>query len=203
MKRLLVAVVLVVLAGGIDSPARGQALYGSIVGLLSDPSGAPLAGVELTATQSGTGLELRVVSDAAGRYTFRNLPPGPYGLAARREGFREHRTSGIPVTAGSPVRVDVTLAVGALAERVEVTSETTLLQTEKAGLATGLAGKDLVSLPLNPYRNYQKLFDLVPGGDASPCTRTRRSTHPAARCARGSTARSPTATRPGSTAPCP
>ena len=163
MKRLLVAVVLVVLAGGIDSPARGQALYGSIVGLLSDPSGAPLAGVELTATQSGTGLELRVVSDAAGRYAFRNLPPGPYGLAARREGFREHRTSGIPVTAGSPVRVDVTLAVGALAERVEVTSETTLLQTEKAGLATGLAGKDLVSLPLNPYRNYQKLFDLVPG----------------------------------------
>jgi protocatechuate 3,4-dioxygenase beta subunit len=68
--------------------------------------------VALTATHAGTGLAVQLVSDAAGRYAFRNLPPGPYSLAASREGFREHRTSGIPVTAGNPVHLDVTLAVG-------------------------------------------------------------------------------------------
>ncbi len=133
------------------------------MGVLSDPSGAPLPGVTLTATHAGTGLTLEFVSDAAGRYAVRNLPPGPYSLTAKREGFREHRTSGIPVTPGNPVRLDVTLAVGGLEERVEVTGETTPLQTEKADLHTGVSGKDVVSLPLNPYRNYQRLFDLVPG----------------------------------------
>ena len=112
MRRLLVAVFVALVGGGVAEPARGQALYGSIVGVVSDGSGATLSGVALTATHAGTGLAVQLVSDAAGRYAFRNLPPGPYSLAASREGFREHRTSGIPVTAGNPVHLDVTLAVG-------------------------------------------------------------------------------------------
>jgi hypothetical protein len=162
MKRLLVAAV-VVASLGHGAPARGQALYGSVVGVVSDSSGAALPGVSLTVTHSGTGLEQQLASDGAGRYAFRNLPPGPYSLTARHAGFREHKTSGLPVTAGNPVRLDVRLAVGGVEERVEVTGETTPLQTEKADLHTEVSGKDVVSLPLNPYRNYQRLFDLVPG----------------------------------------
>ena len=63
--------------------------------------------------------------------------------------------------------MDLKLEVGALAETVNVVSETTLLQTEKADLSTELTSKEIVNLPLNQFRNYQKLIDLVPGATPS------------------------------------
>jgi len=101
MKRFPIAVLLLVASLAPGPPARGQALYGSVVGVVKDPSGAVLPGVSLTITHSATALEQQRVSDAAGRYAFQNLPPGPYTLVARRQGLREHRTSGIPVAAAT------------------------------------------------------------------------------------------------------
>ena len=98
-----------------------------------------------------------------GTYTFRNLPPGIYDLSASLEGFRALNQTGLRVSAGNPVRVDLKLEVGALAETVNVVSETTLLQTEKADLSTELTSKEIVNLPLNQFRNYQTLLNLVPG----------------------------------------
>ena len=67
------------------------------------------------------------------------------------------------MSAGNPVRVNVSLAVGALTETVEVAAGTTVLQTDNADLSTELTSKDIVNLPLNQYRNYQMLLNLVPG----------------------------------------
>jgi hypothetical protein len=147
------------------APARSgaQALYGSIVGNIVDAQGAAVPGVSLTATNTGTGLKLDTVSGKDGAYTFRNLLPGTYELTAALSGFREHQQRGIPVSAGNPVRFNITLAVGAMTERVEVVSQTTLLQTDKADLHTELTSKDVTNLPLNQYRNYQQLINLVPG----------------------------------------
>ena len=108
-----------------------------------------------------------MTTDGTGSYTFRNLPPGTYDLTATLTGFREHRQTGLRVTAGNPVRVNIKLEVGAMTEAVNVVSETTLLQTEKADLSTELTSKEIVNLPLNQYRNYQKLIDLVPGATPS------------------------------------
>src|SRR5215204_1099139 len=68
-----------------------QALYGSIVGNVTDAQGATTPGVTLTATNTGTGLEVETVTDADGAYTFRNLLPGRYDVKAALTGFREHR----------------------------------------------------------------------------------------------------------------
>ena len=144
-------------------PAAGQALYGSITGTVSDPQGAAIPGATVTATNTGTALQLTAVTDTDGNYTFRNLPPGIYDLGAALTGFRELKQTGLRVSAGNPVRVELKLEVGALAETVNVVSESTLLQTEKADLSTELTSKDIVNLPLNQFRNYQALLNLVPG----------------------------------------
>jgi hypothetical protein len=88
-------------------------------------------------------------------------------LSATLAGFRQHEQKSVPVEAGNPVRINIVLAVGAMAERVEVVSETTLLQTDKADLNTVLTAKEITTLPLNQYRNYQALMNLVPGATPS------------------------------------
>ncbi len=143
--------------------APAQTLYGSIVGTVVDSSGAAVPGATVTATNTGTNLKIDTVSGSEGGYTFRNLPPGTYDLSVNMQGFRELRQTGVPVSAGNPVRIELKLEVGALTEAVNVVSETTLLQTEKADIHTELQSKELVNLPLNQFRNYQALINLVPG----------------------------------------
>ncbi len=148
-------------------PASAQALYGSIVGNVVDSQGAGVPGATVTATNTGTALTVTAVSGTDGAYAFRNLLPGSYDLAVSLTGFRELKQLGLRVSPGNPVRLDLKLEVGALAESVNVVSESTLLQTEKADLSSELSSKQIVNLPLNQYRNYQKLIDLVPGATPS------------------------------------
>jgi hypothetical protein len=157
--------VVVAVAAVLLTPAKAsaQTLYGAIVGNITDAQSAAIPGVAVTVTNTGTGLKLDAVTNADGTYTFRNLLPGVYDLAAALEGFRTLNQTGVRVSAGNPIRMDMKLEVGALAETLNVVSETTLLQTEKADLHTELTSKEIVNLPLNQFRNYQKLLDLVPG----------------------------------------
>ena len=141
----------------------GQVLYGSIVGTVTDAQGGIAPGAVLVANNRGTGLTVEARTDETGAYAFRNLPTGIYDLTATLAGFKEHKQTSITVTAGNPIRVNVTLSVGALEERVDVVSQTTTLQTEKADLSTELTGREIINLPLNSYRNYQALINLVPG----------------------------------------
>ncbi len=144
-------------------PAGAQTLYGSITGTVTDAQGAAVPGATVTATNVGTQHTVSVPTDSDGNYTVHNLLPGTYDLNAALTGFRELKQTGLRVTANTRVRVDIKLEVGTLTETVNVVSETTLLQTEKADLNTELASKEIVNLPLNQFRNYQSLLNLVPG----------------------------------------
>src|SRR6266545_6327126 len=79
------------------APARGQALYGSIVGTVTDAQGGLTPGVVVVATNTGTGLKVEVTTDDTGSYVLRNLLPGTYDLTATLSGFRQHKQKGIPV----------------------------------------------------------------------------------------------------------
>jgi hypothetical protein len=153
------------LAAVVSAPAltNAQTLYGSITGTVNDPQGAALPGVTVTAINTGTGLKLEQVTDGTGSYTFRNLLPGTYDLTAGLEGFKELKQTGVPVTAGNPIRVTLKLELGGITETVNVSAETTIIQTEKADLSTEISAKAVTNLPLNQYRNYQQLLNLVPG----------------------------------------
>jgi hypothetical protein len=119
--------------------------------------------VTITATNPGTGLKLETTSDSDGAYAFRNLLPGTYDLTASLSGFREYPQPALPVSAGNPVRVNVSMEVGALTETVNVVTNAALLQTDKADVHTELTAREITNLPLNQYRNYQSLLNLVPG----------------------------------------
>ena len=162
LRRLLVCAALSAISL-LAAPVHAQVLYGSIVGNVNDPQGSFVPGVTITATNTGTGAKAETVTDENGAYTLRNLLPGVYDVSATLTGFREHQEKAVNVTAGNPVRVNVTLAIGALSEVVQVTSEKTLLQTDKADLHTELSSQEITNLPLNVYRNYQALMNLVPG----------------------------------------
>ena len=144
-------------------PAGAQTLYGSITGTVTDTQGAAVPGATVTATNIGTQHTVSVPTDSDGNFTVHNLLPGTYDLIAALTGFRELKQTGLRVTANTRVRVEIKLEVGTLSETVNVVSETTVLQTDKADLSTELASKEIVNLPLNQFRNYQALLNLVPG----------------------------------------
>jgi hypothetical protein len=143
--------------------AYAQALYGGVTGQVVDQSGGALPGVTVTLTNTGTSAKLEEVSDTQGLYAFRNLQPGTYDVACTLTGFKELRQTGLKVSAGNPIRIDLKLEIGAMSETVNVVSDTTLLQSVKAELNTELTSKEVTTLPLNSYRNYQSLLNLVPG----------------------------------------
>src|SRR5215510_3246152 len=117
-------------AGLLSGAARAQALYGSIVGNVTDPQGAVLTGVSVTITNTGTGLKLNTVTDDTGGYIFRNLLPGTYTLTLSAKGFKDMQQEDVIVTAGNPKRLDVTLQIGAAQETVTVTASAATLRTE-------------------------------------------------------------------------
>jgi outer membrane receptor protein involved in Fe transport len=144
-------------------PADAQTLYGSLTGTISDVSGGGVPGATVTIKNEDTGLELTATTDATGTYTIRNIAGGTYTLKAMLQGFKEFVQTAIPITAGAIVRINGQLEVGALSESVTVTTEAVLLKTDKADVSTDLRPEDVTNLPLNQYRNYQYLMNLVPG----------------------------------------
>jgi outer membrane receptor protein involved in Fe transport len=147
----------------LPSPAAGQVLYGSVTGTITDASGAAVPGATVTIMNEETGLELTSFSGQAGTYAIRNVPGGTYTLKASLQGFKEFVQTGIPVIVGGIARINGKLEIGALTESVTVTSEVTLLKTDKADVSVDLRPEEVVNLPLNQYRNYQTLLNLVPG----------------------------------------
>jgi outer membrane receptor protein involved in Fe transport len=153
----------------LTAPAlEAQVLYGSIVGNVKDAQGAAIPAASVTITNKETNLKRETVSNENGEYTIPNILPGQYDVVISLTGFREAKQTGVPVTAGQISRVDVKLEIGALSETVTVASDVQLLQTDKADLHTELKSKEIINLPLNQYRNYQTLINLVPG--ATPAT---------------------------------
>ena len=163
-----VAVVGLMLLLLLPGTTAAQALYGSVTGAVADNSGGSIPGVSVTLTNEGTGLKLETTTDGEGLYTFRNVLPGTYTLGATLQGFKTFTQTGVPLTAGSIVRVNAMLEIGDLTETITVTSEAALLKTDKADVSVELKPKEITDLPLNQYRNYQALMNLVPG--ATPGT---------------------------------
>ncbi len=161
---VLATVGLTILSIGLAAtPARAQLLYGSVVGIVKDSTGARLPGATITVTNRDTALTRETTADAEGAYNLVNILPGPYDVKVSLQGFREAIRSGVPVTIGQVARVDMTMEIGTLSETVTVQSAAELLQTDKADVHTELKSDTLTQMPLNRFRNYQALINLVPG----------------------------------------
>ena len=159
------------------APAAAQALYGSLTGAIADGSGAAVPGATVTIRNEDNGLEFTAVTDETGTYTIRNVAGGTYTLKASLQGFKEFVQTGIPVIVGGIARINGRLEIGALTESVTVTTEAAVLKTDKADVSVDLRPEEVTNLPLNQYRNYQTLLNLVPGA-TPPITQNAQTDTP-------------------------
>ncbi len=144
-------------------PASAQVLYGSVVGTLTDQTGAVVPKATVTVTNTSTGLSRQATTDTAGYYSIPNLLEGTYDLAITASGFKNYTQRGVNVPINAATRIDVTIQVGALAEEVSVQATSALLQTTRSDVSVSLDTRAMENLPLSNYRNYQSLINLVPG----------------------------------------
>ena len=140
-----------------------QVLYGSIVGTLTDQTGAVVPKATVTVANSNTGLSRQVTTDEAGYYSIPNLLEGTYDLSVSADGFKPYTQKGIGVSISRVTRIDAVVQIGALSEQVTVEANVTSLQTAKADVSTSLDPAAMENLPLSGYRNFQSLINLVPG----------------------------------------
>ncbi|MEK7404396.1 MAG: TonB-dependent receptor [Acidobacteriota bacterium] len=149
--------------GWLAQPAAAQVLYGSVVGTVTDPTGAVVPNVSVSITNKATGLTRDTTADDAGRYTLVNVLAGSYDVKVTAQGFRVATRTDVTVTINTVSRVDVRLEVGAVTEQVTVAASAAVLQTDKSDVRHEITSQALVNLPLPNYRNYQSLMDLIPG----------------------------------------
>ncbi len=120
-----------------------------ISGTVKDQSGAVLPGVQVTATQTATGLARSAVTDETGSYVLPNLPVGPYKLEAALPGFRTFAQTGIVLQVGSNPAINIGLAVGQVSETIEVQADAALVETRNTGVGQVIDNVRVLELPLD------------------------------------------------------
>ncbi len=156
-------VAIIALALSSAAPASAQVLYGSIVGTISDGTGAVIPGASVSAMNVGTGLELTASSGGDGLFRLVNVPVGMYDVSVSSDGFRSYTETGVNVSANSVAQVDVAMVLGQVTEQVTVEAAAAQLQTQKADTRSEITEQAITDLPLPNFRNYQSLINLVPG----------------------------------------
>jgi hypothetical protein len=167
MKKLFgffsIAVLLGAMLFGLSAPVSGQAVNATLLGTVTDSSGAATANVKVTVTETNTGISHTSQTNESGNYVFPDLPPGTYKVIAELTGFKRESRAGIDLIVNSTERVDLILQPGDITQIVEVSAETPILQTERADTGRKLEEVLTENVPLGTNRNFQNLLNIVPG----------------------------------------
>src|ERR1044071_3615362 len=138
-----------------------QTFRGTILGTVSDPNGALVAGAKVTVKNTGTGLERTTTTDDAGNYTVPELPIGPYEVRVEQTGFATTVVSNVSVEVASERRVDVKLSVAGQ-ENLVVVAPNVQVETTTNTLGGTITTKAIADMPING-RDFTKLLVMVPG----------------------------------------
>lgn len=141
---------------------RAQSTGGRVLGRVSDPSGAVLAGVRVTLTNEATGVSQQSNTNDGGDYVFPQVVVGSYSLEFDQAGFKKNVRRGVNVDLNQIVTLNTVMQVGERKETVEVTSEAPLVDTTSTQLGAIMDSKQVSNLPLNARDTYQ-LLQLQPG----------------------------------------
>ena len=144
-------------------PAKAQVLFGSVVGAVTDPTGAAIPDATVRITSQQTNDMRTVQTDKAGTYTISTVAPGTYLVIISKQGFKSFEKPSAVVTANTALRVDALLPVGSRTETVEVTGQAAgELQTDTAEVHSEISFQTLQDLP-QATRTYEGVFNLIPG----------------------------------------
>src|SRR5437867_3642770 len=143
-------------------PASGQAIYGSIIGTVTDPSGAAVPNAKVRVTSISKGTSYEATTNADGNYSVTHLIPDTYNVRVEAPGFKAFETKNIPVSVDAAARVDGQFQVGGTTETVEVTSAAPQLTTDRADVSTTFSDRQVEDLPIY-NRNFTTFQLLSPG----------------------------------------
>ena len=142
--------------------ALSQTATGTIVGTVTDNTGAVVSGARVALTNTGNSARIEVLTNAVGEYTAPLLPPGNYAVGVSVQGFKAFEQTGIRLQVQQQARVDVVLQVGALSESVQVTADAAVVEATSSSVGKVVDNKRIAELPLNT-RNVYSLVNLTPG----------------------------------------
>ncbi len=152
-------------AACVTIPVAGlaQAVNGSLLGTVTDKTGAAIPNAKVTITETSTNISHSATTNSSGNYSFENLSPGSYSIAVEMQGFQRELRPSIDVLVNNTSRSDFGLNPGNVSETIEVRDSIPLLQTDRADVSTKIETQSIESLPMGVNRNFQSLLNLVPG----------------------------------------
>ena len=159
---LTVAITVALMFLSTNTILRAQTTSASVLGSITDSSGAALPGADVQMRNTGTGISRSVTSDAQGRYRVQDLDVGTYDVQATKMGFSTVLQKGVTLTVGSQTVVDFSLPVGQSQQTVTVDAQVSQVETTSATVANLVDQKQIRELPLNG-RNFEQLVLLAPG----------------------------------------
>ncbi len=141
---------------------HSQVVSGNIIGTVTDPTGAAVAGATIEVSNLGTGSSAQTTTNESGNYTAPNLAAGSYTVTVTKTGFQKFLQQNVTVAVGQSARVDAAISVGETSQEVTVSSAPPAVETDRAEVQTRLTAGQISSLPvLN--RNFTNLALLTPG----------------------------------------
>src|SRR6266446_3038628 len=157
-----------ILVCSIPTKLSAQAVANAqIHGVISDPTGAVITGVQIKATQIETRQVRTTVSTGDGSYVLPNLPVGPYTLEVTAQAFNNYVQSGIILQVGNNVQINVTLQVGAVTQEMRVSANAAMVETQDTTISEVIDQRRIIDLPLNG-RQATDLILLSGGATVAP-----------------------------------
>src|SRR5580700_9663815 len=149
-RRALVGGVLIFcLAFGIGvSTASGQAVFGSIIGTVTDPQGNAVVGAKITVTSTTKSFTYDTTTNESGNYAVTHLIPDTYKVHVEAPGFKAYDVPSVSVSADTSASVDAPMQVGEVTQTVEVTGDLPQLQTDRADVDVQFNKKYVADLPI-------------------------------------------------------
>ena len=134
----------------------------TIEGVVTDSQGLPIAGAEVSIAGNTLAVSKKTTTNAAGAYEVVALPAGTYTLTISHAGFRTQVTNGLEITLNRTIKINATLEVGTVQQKVEVSGQIPLLETSSSSEGSTIVPQQIEEMPING-RNYLDLLQLVPG----------------------------------------
>ena len=146
---------------------NAQTFRGTLLGTVTDATGAVIPGAAISVKNMDTGIERTTASNSDGAFTVPELPVGRYSASVTMTGFNPYQADGLEVTVGSQVNLNIVLQTGSQKEEVIVSGNALQVETTSNTLGETLTTQDVKNLPING-RDYTKLIYLSPGVSGSP-----------------------------------
>ena len=157
MKRIFTALFVALVGINMTCPSVRAQATAQIGGTVRDQSGAVLPGVEVTATQTDTGIRRQAISNETGSWILSNIAVGPYRIEAALPGFRTFVQTGIVLQVNSDVVINPVLEVGQITEQVEVQANAAQVETRSTAVGQVIENQRILELPLNG----RQITDLI------------------------------------------